>query len=156
MREGKRKERRKEGKKEIQTDRKEEREGWRTLHSTMHTSSRSHSTTSLHTHTLTPHSLLSLHTPPTHSFLSLHTLSSHSHSLGLDPKTLASIINTASGRCWSSEVYNPCPGVVEGAPASNNYQGGFGTGLMAKVGLKYNQEIGRTLSKISIPDRYQL
>jgi len=53
-------------------------------------------------------------------------------SLGLDPKTLASIINTASGRCWSSEVYNPCPGVVEGVPASNNYQGGFGTGLMAK------------------------
>lgn len=26
-------------------------------------------------------------------------------------KVLVSIINTSSGRCWSSEVYNPCPGI---------------------------------------------
>lgn len=54
-------------------------------------------------------------------------------SMGLDPKTLSEIINIASGRCWSSDTYNPCPGVMEGVPASNNYQGGFRTGLMAKV-----------------------
>jgi len=53
--------------------------------------------------------------------------------LGLEPKLLAKIINTSSGRCWSSEVYNPCPGVVMGIPSSNNYQGGFGCELMAKV-----------------------
>jgi len=51
----------------------------------------------------------------------------------LDPKLLAKILNTSSGRCWSSEVYNPCPGVLEGVPSSNNYEGGFGTALMTKV-----------------------
>jgi hypothetical protein len=24
------------------------------------------------------------------------------------------------GRCWSSELYNPCPGVMEGAPWQRN------------------------------------
>ncbi|KAJ3609519.1 hypothetical protein NHX12_024040 [Muraenolepis orangiensis] len=52
--------------------------------------------------------------------------------LGLDPKLLAQILNMSSGRCWSSEVYNPVPGVMEGVPSANNYQGGFGTTLMAK------------------------
>ncbi|KAK7898563.1 hypothetical protein WMY93_019416 [Mugilogobius chulae] len=52
--------------------------------------------------------------------------------LGLDPKLLAQILNMSSGRCWSSDVYNPVPGVMEGVPSANNYQGGFGTTLMAK------------------------
>uniref|UniRef100_A0A0B6YUP5 3-hydroxyisobutyrate dehydrogenase n=1 Tax=Arion vulgaris TaxID=1028688 RepID=A0A0B6YUP5_9EUPU len=52
--------------------------------------------------------------------------------LGLDPKLLAKILNISSGRCWSSEVYNPVPGVVEGIPSSNNYKGGFGSSLMTK------------------------
>ena len=53
-------------------------------------------------------------------------------SMGMDPKVLAGIINSSSGRCWSSEVYNPYPGVVANAPASRNYTGGFGTDLMIK------------------------
>lgn len=53
--------------------------------------------------------------------------------LGLDPKLLAKILNMSSGRCWSSDTYNPVPGVMEGVPSANNYQGGFGTTLMAKV-----------------------
>ncbi|MFV9473981.1 3-hydroxyisobutyrate dehydrogenase [Advenella sp. RU8] len=53
-------------------------------------------------------------------------------SLGMDPKVLAGIINTSSGRCWSTEVYNPYPGVVETAPASKEYAGGFGADLMLK------------------------
>ena len=52
--------------------------------------------------------------------------------LGMDPKLLASIINTSSGRCWSTEVYNPCPGVMENVPSSRGYTGGFGISLMAK------------------------
>ncbi|XP_048367457.1 3-hydroxyisobutyrate dehydrogenase, mitochondrial [Sphaerodactylus townsendi] len=52
--------------------------------------------------------------------------------LGLDPKLLAKILNMSSGRCWSSDTYNPVPGVMEGVPSANNYQGGFGTTLMAK------------------------
>lgn len=53
-------------------------------------------------------------------------------SLGMNPKVLAGIINTSSGRCWSSEVYNPYPGVVETAPSSRGYKGGFGVDLMLK------------------------
>ncbi|TRY65715.1 hypothetical protein DNTS_005561 [Danionella cerebrum] len=53
--------------------------------------------------------------------------------LGLDPKMLAKILNMSSGRCWSSDTYNPTPGVMEGVPSANNYQGGFGTTLMAKT-----------------------
>jgi len=45
---------------------------------------------------------------------------------------IAKVINTSSGRCWSSDTYNPCPGVIEGIPSSNNYQGGFASQLMVK------------------------
>jgi 3-hydroxyisobutyrate dehydrogenase len=53
-------------------------------------------------------------------------------SLGIDAKVLAGIINTSSGRCWSSDTYNPFPGVLENAPAARGYTGGFGTDLMLK------------------------
>ncbi|AJG22520.1 3-hydroxyisobutyrate dehydrogenase [Cupriavidus basilensis] len=53
-------------------------------------------------------------------------------SLGLAPDVLAAIINTSSGRCWVSEVYNPYPGVVKSAPASNDFSGGFACDLMIK------------------------
>jgi len=52
--------------------------------------------------------------------------------LGMDAQVLAGIINTSSGRCWSSDTYNPFPGVLENAPASRGYSGGFGTDLMLK------------------------
>jgi len=53
-------------------------------------------------------------------------------SLGLEPDVLAQIINTSSGHCWVSEVYNPYPGVVKDAPASNDFSGGFACDLMIK------------------------
>ncbi len=53
-------------------------------------------------------------------------------SLGMDPTILAGIINTSSGRCWSSDTYNPYPGVLDSAPAARGYSGGFGTDLMLK------------------------
>jgi 3-hydroxyisobutyrate dehydrogenase len=52
--------------------------------------------------------------------------------LGLDPKLLAGIFNTSSARCWSSDTYNPVPGVMENVPASRGYSGGFGVDLMRK------------------------
>lgn len=52
--------------------------------------------------------------------------------LGIDPKTLSGIMNTSTGRCWSSDSYNPYPGVIATAPASKGYDGGFGTDLMLK------------------------
>ncbi|HET8597902.1 MAG TPA: 3-hydroxyisobutyrate dehydrogenase [Castellaniella sp.] len=51
---------------------------------------------------------------------------------GLDPKTLSDIIAKSSGRNWATELYNPWPGVMEHAPASHEYQGGFGVDLMLK------------------------
>ncbi|RKP43884.1 3-hydroxyisobutyrate dehydrogenase [Trinickia fusca] len=52
--------------------------------------------------------------------------------LGIDSKVLAGIINTSTGRCWSSDTYNPYPGIVETAPSARGYTGGFGTDLMLK------------------------
>ena len=51
---------------------------------------------------------------------------------GLDPKALAGMINTATGKCWPSEVNNPVPGVIETSPASRGYEGGFGISLATK------------------------
>ncbi|MDR5783409.1 3-hydroxyisobutyrate dehydrogenase [Caballeronia sp. LZ065] len=52
--------------------------------------------------------------------------------LGIDPSKLASIVNTSTGRCWSSDTCNPYPGIIETAPASRGYAGGFGADLMLK------------------------
>ena len=51
---------------------------------------------------------------------------------GLEPKSLAEMINSSTGRCWPSEINNPVPGVIETAPASRGYEGGFGVSLMKK------------------------
>lgn len=51
---------------------------------------------------------------------------------GLDPKVLSEIMLASSGRNWSLEVYNPYPGVMETAPASNDYKPGFMVDLMLK------------------------
>lgn len=59
--------------------------------------------------------------------------------LGMDPKILAGIINTSSGRCWSSDTYNPYPNVLPNVPSSRGYTGGFAGNLMLKdIGLALN------------------
>ncbi|KAJ2811901.1 hypothetical protein FBU31_007685, partial [Coemansia sp. 'formosensis'] len=59
--------------------------------------------------------------------------------LGLDPKVLASIVNTSSGRCWSSDTANPVPDVIATAPSTNKYNDGFKSRLMLKdLGLVSN------------------
>ena len=52
--------------------------------------------------------------------------------LGIDPVALAGVINSSSGRCWSSEVCNPWPEISANAPASRQYQNGFANQLMLK------------------------
>jgi len=52
--------------------------------------------------------------------------------LGVDKQVLASIFNTSSARCWSSDTYNPCPGVMDNVPATRDFEGGFATALMVK------------------------
>lgn len=67
---------------------------------------------------------------------------------GLDPKVLAGVLNVSTGRCWPSEVNNPVRGVVEKAPASRDYTGGFGISLMRKdlkLAMVAAQEAGARL-----------
>lgn len=52
--------------------------------------------------------------------------------LGIDKHQLAKIINISSGRCWSSDTYNPVPEIIPGVPSCNDWKGGFGTALMYK------------------------
>ncbi|RUR51284.1 3-hydroxyisobutyrate dehydrogenase [Vreelandella populi] len=51
---------------------------------------------------------------------------------GLDPAVLSDIMKQSSGGNWALNVYNPYPGVMENAPASKGYQGGFLVDLMVK------------------------
>lgn len=51
---------------------------------------------------------------------------------GLDPAVLSEIMKASSGDNWSLDKYNPWPGVMEGVPASKEYDGGFAVKLMNK------------------------
>ena len=51
---------------------------------------------------------------------------------GLDPKVVSDVMAKSSGRNWTLDVYNPCPGVAENVPAARGYTGGFGVDLMLK------------------------
>jgi 3-hydroxyisobutyrate dehydrogenase len=51
---------------------------------------------------------------------------------GADPQVLYDVISKSSGSCWSNNVNNPYPGLVPGAPASNDYAPGFMVDLMRK------------------------
>ena len=53
-------------------------------------------------------------------------------SQGLDPVKLSEIMRRSSGGNWALEVYNPYPGVMDGVPASRDYEGGFLVDLMTK------------------------
>ncbi len=51
---------------------------------------------------------------------------------GLDAKALSQMMAVSTGRSWATEVCNPWPGVLDNAPASRGYSGGFGNDLMLK------------------------
>jgi 3-hydroxyisobutyrate dehydrogenase len=53
-------------------------------------------------------------------------------SLGLDAADFHGLCSTAAAACWTLENRCPVPGVVDTAPASNNYRPGFAARLMAK------------------------
>lgn len=68
---------------------------------------------------------------------------------GIEGKALADLINSATGKCWPSEINNPVPGVVETAPASRDYDGGFGVSLMNKdlrLAMRAASEAGAKLA----------
>lgn len=62
---------------------------------------------------------------------------------GLDPKALSQMMAVSTSRSWATEVCNPWPGVLENAPASRGYSGGFGNDLMLKdLGLAAEAAMG--------------
>jgi 3-hydroxyisobutyrate dehydrogenase len=62
---------------------------------------------------------------------------------GLDPQALSQMMAVSTGRSWATEVCNPWPGVLENAPASRGYSGGFGNDLMLKdLGLAVEAAMG--------------
>ncbi|WP_166268928.1 3-hydroxyisobutyrate dehydrogenase [Marinobacter caseinilyticus] len=61
---------------------------------------------------------------------------------GLDPSVLSEIMKQSSGGNWALNVYNPWPGVMEGVPASRDYEGGFLVNLMNKdLGLALDNAV---------------
>ncbi|PON35081.1 3-hydroxyisobutyrate dehydrogenase [Parasponia andersonii] len=66
------------------------------------------------------------------SMLGVSEALSLGQSLGISASTLTKVFNSSSARSWSSDTYNPVPGVMEGVPSSRNYDGGFTSKLMAK------------------------
>lgn len=62
---------------------------------------------------------------------------------GLDPRVLSQMMAVSTGRSWATEVCNPWPGVLENAPSSRGYTGGFGNDLMLKdLGLAAEAAMG--------------
>ena len=73
---------------------------------------------------------------------------------GLDPAVLSEIMLASSGRNWSLEVYNPYPGVMDSAPASNDYKPGFMVDLMVKdlnlaMGIAEGSGVDNQLGKLA-------
>ena len=62
---------------------------------------------------------------------------------GLDAKALSQMMAVSTSRSWATEVCNPWPGVLENAPSSRGYTGGFGNDLMLKdLGLAVEAAMG--------------
>ena len=67
---------------------------------------------------------------------------------GLDAKVLSQMMAVSTGRSWATEVCNPWPGVLENAPASRGYSGGFGSDLMLKdmgLAVEAAMSVGATI-----------
>ena len=66
---------------------------------------------------------------------------------GLNAGVLSQMMAVSTGRSWATEVCNPWPGVLENAPASRGYSGGFGNDLMLKdLGLAVEAAVAKGAS----------
>ncbi|OHW96419.1 3-hydroxyisobutyrate dehydrogenase protein [Colletotrichum incanum] len=64
---------------------------------------------------------------------------------GLDPKTLAGVINVSSGRCYNSLEQNPVKGVTPGAASETDFEGGFSVELcrgVLEMAVGLGQQVG--------------
>ncbi|KAK5951428.1 hypothetical protein OHC33_007484 [Knufia fluminis] len=64
---------------------------------------------------------------------------------GLNPKTLASVVNVSTGHCYNSSKENPVKGVTETASASRDFKGGFSIELckgVVEMALQLGEQVG--------------
>ena len=61
---------------------------------------------------------------------------------GLDPKVLAGVINTSTGRSYNSIDQNPVKGISPNSSANKDFEGGFDIGLCVGV-LRMAVELGK-------------
>ena len=61
---------------------------------------------------------------------------------GLDPKILATVINTSTGRNYNSLEQNPIKGITPTAAAAKDFQGGFAIEMCLGV-IRMAQELGK-------------
>lgn len=64
---------------------------------------------------------------------------------GLNPKTLASVVNVSTGRCYNSSSENPVKGVSDTASANKDFQGGFSIELckgVVEMALQLGEQVG--------------
>lgn len=64
---------------------------------------------------------------------------------GLNPKTLASVVNVSTGRCYNSSSENPVKGVTDTASASKDFEGGFSIELcrgVVEMALQLGEQVG--------------
>ena len=64
---------------------------------------------------------------------------------GLDPKTLAGVINISSGKCYNSLDQNPVKGVTPTAAASKDFEGGFSMELckgVVEMAVQLGKDVG--------------
>ena len=72
----------------------------------------------------------------------------------MNPQVLSTIMQASTGRNWTLETYNPCPGVMENSPSSNDFKPGFMVDLMCKdLGLAHensdSHQLNAQLSKLA-------
>ncbi|KAK3117782.1 hypothetical protein LTR53_000470 [Teratosphaeriaceae sp. CCFEE 6253] len=72
--------------------------------------------------------------------------------LGLDLKTLTTVINASGGQCWVTSKSNPVPGVQADVPSSRDYEGGFRIELCKKV-LQMGMDLAEQAGARTILDR---
>lgn len=64
---------------------------------------------------------------------------------GLNPKTLASVVNVSTGQCYNSSKENPIKGVTDTASVNRDFAGGFSTELckgVVEMALQLGEQVG--------------
>lgn len=64
---------------------------------------------------------------------------------GLNPKTLASVVNVSTGRCYNSSSENPVKGVTPTASTNKDFAGGFSIELcrgVVEMALQLGEQVG--------------